>query len=252
MSTGVFRSISRAYFSAAKNTFHYTGKAHLLLQPAALIISFIYSPILIITGIVFSAFIILDLFGGLVDDIRRFILRSLERQSWSVDDSFVSLVLRPILVILIAPLFILSLFIPKLSSDALLEYATDELKDIISGAGAFRKLNEILWRTSRRLFIYVSKTNWLLKPIAGIIALFYSPVLIFIGFLFVFFIPLDWVSGLVESSRQGVARFVENRQQNVEHYASAFIFTPPLLVFLAPIFLAILLIPKFASNLENT
>lgn len=250
MSDGVFLSLSKSYLMSAKNTFYYLGNAPFLLKPIALIIAVLYAIVLIPVGAVFGALIVFDWVGGVTDSIRKALLELMDKQSWSVDNSLMSFLLRPILLVLIAPLFLLSVFIPKLSSNALVNMAANEVSDIVSGAGAFKRINEIIWRAAHRLFVYVSNAPLLLKPLAAIVAVIYSIVLIVVGAVFFILIPLDWVSRIIESARQWVVRFANEQQQKIRYSGGSFLFAPLLLVILAPVFLAIILVPKFTTNID--
>lgn len=250
MSDGVFLSLSKSYFMSAKNAFYYVGQAALLLKPFALVVALLYAFVLVPVGGVFAALVIFDWISGITNTIRKLLIQLMDEQSWSVDNSLISFLLRPILLVAIAPLFLMSVFIPKLSSNALVNMAANEVSSIVSGAGAFKRINEIIWRAAHRLFIYVSNAVLLLKPIAAIIAVFYSIILIIVGAIFIIFIPLDWLSRLIESIRQGIVRYANWQQQKIRYSASAFLFSPLLLIILSPIFLAVILIPKFTTNID--
>jgi len=251
MSNGVFSSLSQSYFQAGKNVFYFVGNSSWVMKPFAFILALGFNVILLPVGVIFALFIILDHLGGFIDSIRKAIVNSMDNHSWKVDDSLLSFIFRPIIVVAISPLFIISLIIPKISSDAMINVGEDELKDIISGSGAFKRLNGIIWNTIHRLFVYVRNTSILLKPISAVIALGYAIVLAILGTLFIFLIPLDWISQLVESIRQSIVRFVDNKQARIRYNTGAFLFTPIILVLLAPLFLIAILIPKFSSSVAD-
>ena len=247
MSIGIFSSLSRSYLQTAKNSFYFIGRVSFILKPIALIIAGLYSIVLIPIACIFCLLIVFDWLGNATDIIRKSILRLMDNQSWSVDNSLLSFLFRPVVLVLIAPLFIISTFIPKLSSNALVNFAVDEATNITSGFGAFRKINEIIWRAAHRLFSYVAKAPLLLKPIVAIVAIFYSIILIVAGALFGILIPLDWIGKLIEGMRQGIVRFVDNHQNKTKYSGTAFLFSPPLLIILFPIFLIMILVPKFSA-----
>ena len=251
MNIGIFSSLSRSYLQAIKNSFYFIGSTHFLLKPVALIIASSYAVILLPIACIFGLLIIFDWIGGLTDKIRNLLLTLMDKQSWNVDNSFFSFLLRPILLVLIAPLFLISLFIPKLSSNALVNLSVNEVSNIVSGVGAFKRINQIIWRTAHRLFSYVANAQLLLKPIVAIIAIPYSVILIIVGALFALLIPLDFLSRLVESIRQGIIRLANKQQEKIRYKSSAFLFAPLLLIALSPIFLAVILIPKFTSNFDT-
>lgn len=252
MNQGVFSSLSESYFQASKNGFYFVGNTNWLMKPLALVLAMGFSLFLLPVGIVFWAFIILDHLGGATDGIRKGIINSMENNSYAISHSFGSFIFSPIWLVLTAPLFILSLAIPKVSSDAMLNMAQNEVCEIISGAGAFKRMNKILWNASNNLFVYLRYSPLLLKPFVAIIAIIYSIVLTLLGAFFIIFIPLDWISQIVENIRQGIVRFVDRKQYAISHNTGAFIFTPALLVILAPLFLIAILIPKFTSQIMDT
>jgi hypothetical protein len=59
---------------------------------------------------------------------------------------------------------------------------------------------------------------------------------------------LDWLSGLVEYTRQKIARIAYKLQDSVHKSFGGFIFISPLLIVLAPLFLVLLIIPKITSQ----
>ncbi len=250
MNDGIFTSLSKSYLLSAKNSFLYVKHTQLIFKPFVLIISILYAIFLVPVGLFFGALIIFAWIGRLTDAIRRALLQFMDAQSWSVNNSLASFLLRPILLVLIAPLFLISVFIPKLSSNCVVNMAANELSDAVSGAGAFKQINQIIWRAANRLFVYVSSASLLLKPITAIVAILYSVVLIIVGGVFLILVPLDWLSRLIEITRQGIVRYTNGQQRKIRYSGSAFLIAPTLLVFLAPLFLIIILVPKFTSNID--
>lgn len=249
MRQGIFTSLSRSYFQAAKNVYFFVGEVSWLIKPFAFILAEGFSVALFPVGLVFWALIFLDHLGNTTDTIRMSIIHAMEEHSWRISDSFVAFLFRPVILVFISPLFIASLAIPKVSSSAWVNLAEEEVKNIISGSGAFKRINTILWSATSRLFIYVSNAPLLIKPVAAMIAVVYSLVLIGLEAIFIFFIPFDWISQMIESIRQGVVRFVENKKEQIKYDSGAFLFAPTLLVILSPLFLAAILVPKFGTQL---
>ena len=250
MGTGIFSNLGRSYFRASNNAFYYVGQSHLLTKPFALVLALVYSLFLIPTGVVFYALIILDWLGNITDAIRKFILNAMDNHSWRVDDNFFSFIFRPLVLAVLSPLFLISVFIPKVSSHAMGDFVMNELSDVTSGAGAFKQINEIIWRAAKKLFQYVSKAPLLVMPVAAVIAILYSVVLIVIGLIFAVLVPLDWLSHLIESMRQGIARFADGQQGGIRYSGTSFLFSPILMVVLAPLILFVLIIPKFSTGLD--
>jgi len=250
MNNGIFFSLSKSYFNSALSSFYYMGQTNLLFKPVALLIAILYSAILIPASTIFILFIIFDWVGGITDALRKLLINLIYQQSRLIDKSFISFILCPILLSILSPIFLLSLFIPKFSSNTLVNIAENELSAIISGVGAFKTINEITWSAANRLFIYVSNTYLIIKPIAAVVAIIYSTVLIIEGAIFAILIPIDWISQLIENSRQGIVRFANVQQRKIRYNTSSFLLSPIVLVILAPFFLAVILIPKFATNFD--
>jgi len=247
---GVFTKLSKSYFLSAKSLFSYVKKTLFLFKPIVLIISLLYSTILIPIGIIFGGLILFDWLSSITDKIRYFIIKLMETQSLLITNSFLSFILRPILLVLIAPFFILSVFIPKLSNNVGGDLAQNELSDVTSGVGSFKRINQIIWRAASNLFIYVSNSALILKPIAGIVAIIYSIILIIVGAAFFILIPLDFISRIIENIRNKIVKFSSYMQQKINKNMMTFLFIPIFLVLFAPLFLAIILIPKFTTNID--
>lgn len=253
MTTGVFLQLGKSYAQSAQNAFYFIRQVHWLWKPVVLLVAALYSVILLPLGLVFSLLVVLDWLGFIVDSIRDKLLDMMDTQSWAVDDSLAEFLLRPVALVLLAPLFLLSILIPKVSSAAMTDSPIGQPSSLAgnTGEGSFRRVNAIMWRAAGRLFTYTANAPLLLKPFAALVAVVYSLVLILVGAIFGLLIPLDWVSQLIESIRQGIVRFVDNQQYKIRYSAGGFVFVPMLLIVLAPLFLATLLIPKFTSQLDG-
>ncbi|KOR28830.1 hypothetical protein TI05_12000 [Achromatium sp. WMS3] len=251
MSNGIFGSLSGAYLAAAKNTFYYILVAPWLLKPIVLVIAIYYAMALVGVACIFAVFIALDWLAMLTDSIRGYFLRLMEHQSEAIENSLLAFLFRPLLLMVITPFFLLAVFIPKFSSsNALTHLATNELSDMLSGAGAFKKINQIIWKAANNLFVYVVKAPLVLKPIAALVAIFYSIVLICVGAAFFVLIPIDWLSRLISNIRYGIVRFANRQQDSIRHSMFSFLFAPILLIILAPLFLLLILLPKFTTDVD--
>lgn len=250
MNDGIFLSLSKSYFIAAGNTFSYSWNVTLLLKPVALVVAILYVAVLTSLGIVFRVLIIFDWIGSLTDAIRKFLLELIDKQSRSIDNSLLSFLFRPIFLVILSPFFLLSVFIPKLSSNVLANMAANELSDFVSGAGAFKRINTAIWEAARRLFTYISQAPLLLQPITAIMAIIYSAVLLTVGTIFFILVPLDWISGLIENMRQWTVQVAHGQQRKIRYSVGTFLFSPLLLIALSPIFLVVILIPKLTTSLD--
>lgn len=246
MSTGVFSSIGSSYLKAAKNVFSYLRYSPLLLKPIVLLLALIYALFLLVIGIIFYCLIILDWLGKLTDGVRNFFMNALENNSYRVDNSLFSFLIRPIFIVVLAPVFLITLCIPKFSSTV--ELDTYGVSDAM---GTFKRIQQVFWQAAKRLFYYVSDSFILLMPFVALIAVFYSLVLIVMGFIFFLLIPLDWISRLVENIREWIANFCHHQQQKIIYGFGSFLFAPILLIILSPVFIALLIIPKFSGELAS-
>jgi len=251
MKEWVFLSLSKAYWESAKNGFSYISRAGFLLKPFVLVIALVDAVVLYAVGLIFRLLVIFDWIGGMVDAVRDKLLGTMERLSWQVDNSFLSFLLSPVVLVLVAPVFLLSLFIPKFSSNVAVNFVADELSGIMDGTGLFREIYWIIKRCVNRLFGYILKVPMFMKPFVAVIATGYSLVLIVVGFLFFVLIPLDWFSQMIEKSRQHILDFVHKRSGDIDRSLSGFLINPVLLTVLAPVFLAIILVPKFTSVADS-
>ncbi|PPK74906.1 hypothetical protein B0F87_107149 [Methylobacter tundripaludum] len=246
MSVGVFASISSSYLKAAKNVFTYFDYSPSLLKPVVLLLALIYALFLLFIGIIFYCFIILDWVGQLTDGIRNFFMSVIENNSYRVGSSLFSFLFRPLGMLVLAPLFLISLCIPKFSSAVELDpYGVSD------AMGTFKRIQQAFWQAAKRLFYYVSNSFILLMPFVAVIAVFYSLVLIVMGLVFFLLIPLDWISHLVENIREGIANFCHNHQRKIVYSFADFLFSPILLIILSPIFMGLLIIPKFSGELAS-
>jgi len=245
MKQGIFSILGTIYFASAKNTFYYVGNNSLMIKPFTFFIALSYSTILIPIGLIFSMFIIFDWLSKITDAIRNFFLNIIDKQSWSIDNSFLSFLIRPIILVILIPLFILSIFIPRLSTN----YIVHDVSIMLSATGTFKQINIIIYRAANKLFVYISAAPLLMKPFLAIIGIIYSIILIIFGTLFIFLIPLDWISKGIEGIRIYITNFISKLQYNIKYKVRAFLFTPIILTLFFPIILCILIIPKFTTNI---
>lgn len=241
-----FLSLSRSYRKAVGSSFGFARKVPWVFKPFIALIAFIYAPFLLLIALFFSTLIVLDWMGGITDRLRQWIFDVMEAQSFAIRRSFISFLLRPMAVILIAPLFLLSIIIPKFSNSVAVEMAVDDL----NGEGLFKSISALFFRTVRRMFAFVSQTYLLLIPPAAAVALLYAGLLMVAGFLFVMLIPIDWLSHVIERIRRAIVLFIEGKQLRLQRSFGTFLLTPAVLIIAAPLILTLLLIPKFSSHFD--
>jgi hypothetical protein len=248
MNAGIFSTVGQSYFKAAGSNWYYWKYASWLSKPILLPITAVYSLILGLIGVIFYAGIIFDWLGKLTDFIRQHILNAMKNHSYRIDDSLSAFLFRPIWLVLLSPLLLASLLFPKLSSDTPDNFGGDA-DDFFEGDGAFKTVNAVFLQGTRRLFDYVAYTHLLLKPFTVMVAIVYSLILMAVGFGFALLIPLDWLSRVVEHIRQWIARTVYQLQNRIYQSFFQFLFVPPLMIALAPVFMVLLIIPKMTSQL---
>jgi len=250
MKPGIYAHIANSYKQASGNCLTYMRRLPWILRPFFFPVALLYALVLLLISAVFYFLIILDKLGQFTDWVRKSILNAMSNQRYYLDESLMDFIFRPIFLVLLSPLFLASLIVPKMSSDPVEDFIAQETAGVLDGAGAFKVVNKIVWGAAKRLFSYVSNTSLLLMPITASIAIIYSIVLIVIGLLFAILIPLDWVSLLIESMRQHIARTAYRLQNKVDRNFGSFLFVPILLTLLVPVFLALLIVPKFTTQFD--
>jgi len=247
MEERVFAAMATAYFEAAENLFSYSSEIFWLFRPLFWIVSIFYGAFLLVCGVFFFILIIFDYCGKLVDRIRMFIFDSMRDAAEATNDSFFTFLFFPIWVALLAPFFLLSLLIPKLSSEKDYFETGDFFVAIFSG-GCFGKTGRILLVTCKNTFSFLDYIHWLFKPIVLVIAILYSMVLLLLAACFYLLVPLDWISSLLDRIRRGVIGISEWLAESVEENFFGYALSPIVMVCLSPLFLFILIIPKFSGT----
>lgn len=248
MTPGIFSTVGQAYFNALDGISSYWEGEHWLLKPLLFPVACVYSFILLLIAAIFYAGIIFDWLGKLTDWIRQFLLNAMKNQSCRINASLSAFLFRPVWLVLLSPLLLGSLLFPKLSSDTPDSFA-GAAGDFFDGDGAFKTVNAVFLQGAGRLFDYVAATHLLLKPLTAAVAIVYSLMLMAVGFGFALLIPLDWLSRLVETIRQWIARTAYQLQQRIAESFACFLLLPLLLMALAPVFMVLLVIPKITSQL---
>lgn len=251
MAKGLFTHLAHSYLKAAGKTWRYLVSAAWLLKPVILPLVVIYWAILVVIGLIFYLGILIDLLSKLVDGLRNVILNAMRDQSRRIDNSFIAFLWSPIWLTLLAPLLLLSLITPKFSSDTVDSFIADNAGELFDGAGTFKIIRRLFLDAAKRLFDYVASAPLLLKPLAALIAIVYSLVLMAVACVFMLLIPLDWLSALVETMRQKIAKTAYQLQMRVDGSLGYFLFIPPLLAVLAPVFVILLSIPKITTQLAD-
>jgi hypothetical protein len=248
---GIFENLSIAYKDSSTNMFEYTKERNILIRPILYLVALAYSFVLYPIGLIFGFLTLLDDYTESVDRIRRYIVNSMDNYSYEIRDGIFSFIFKPILFVIHIPLFIISLMIPKLSGVAVAEsVAMGQVPTPTrTPIGAFKEVTSIIWRSNKNLYGYGFKDAFLLlKPLTIIIALIYSIAFILAGLVITLLIPLDWISKLIDLIRSGVVNYVNRNKNRIRNGLFSFLFIPALLTALAPLFLLIIIVPKFSST----
>ncbi len=248
MNAGIFSAVGQAYFNALDSISYYWAREHWLLKPVLFPVACVYSLVLLLISVIFYAGIVFDWLAKLTDWLREYLLNAMKNQSYRIDESLSAFLFRPVWLLLLSPLLLGSLLFPKLSSDTLDGFGGD-VGDFFDGDGAFKTVKGIFLQGAGRLFDFVADTHLLLKPLTAAVAIVYSLILMAVGFGFALLIPLDWLSRVVETIRQWIARTAYQLQRRISQSFAHFLLVPPLLIGLAPLFMLLLIIPKITSQL---
>lgn len=248
MEDRIFKGLTAAYLGAIENAFEYCNDSFWLIRPILWLFALIYSACFLIVGIVFGILIILDFLGDVTDGLRETVAEWMEGVSRDIDDSLWTFLFFPIWLMILAPLFFLTLFIPKLSSDMDSLDDHEGLTDIIFAGGAFGKAGLILFKSSGRLFEYLPYANLLTWLPCLLIAVVYSLVFIVLSLCFFLLWPLDWISGLLDILRLMIIGIAEWLSESIEENFLGFFLSSFFLIVLAPVFLLLLFIPKLSGT----
>ena len=115
-SEGVFKKMNRICWTSASNLFRYVANAPLLLKPVLSIVAIVLSLMLILVGIAFFIFIIFDLFSALLERLRNTLVNIVYRLANSSSNSFTGFIFSPALMVVMIPVLVFLLIVPKISS----------------------------------------------------------------------------------------------------------------------------------------
>ena len=113
---GYFRSAARLFRHLAQASWRGLWGHGLLFVPFALPIAAITLPLTLGGAVLFTALTALDLISFLVNWLRRGVTTIIDSLAWGARNSMVSAVINPALMILLLPVFVAVLLIPKLST----------------------------------------------------------------------------------------------------------------------------------------
>jgi len=179
------------------------------------------------------------------------LLRLMEKLSRSISYSFWSFLFSPIILIIVSFLFLLSLLIPKISSDIELKEHTKLISEIFDGSGIFKRVNKILWNASNNMFRYIINVSLFLKPFLAIIAIIQSIFLLIVGLLFFILIPLDWINSFFEKIKERLINTTRKWISKIPNNFFSFVFYSILVMFMSILILLSQIIPKISFSFET-
>lgn len=113
---GIFATMNKICWGSSSALFGYVSRAHILMMPFLAVIAFVYSIVLIIVGAAAFVLIVLDWFSSAVEKMRRFCVWLTQSMAQKIADDLFNFVIYTASMILIAPVILLVLVIPKIST----------------------------------------------------------------------------------------------------------------------------------------
>lgn len=253
MAKGTFQIISESYQIGAKNLFKYCRNAPMILKPFFYVYAIFTYVVLYISSFVFYILIVFDFLATIVNSIRKALLNSIETKSKNVQYSFSAFIFNPLIIAILTPIFILSAILPKISSEIGIDDTTGDILDNldITGSGTFRKIINFLMGTISNLFVFIKQKNVLFLPFLILPYLFHCVIMLFLILISTPLLLLDLFSYIIDSIRDFCIRISRNLGKSTENGFWGFAFSPIILVFLVPVFIGILVIPKFSTGIDG-
>lgn len=113
---GFFKRLGNSYLNLVAHLFKNLNSHGYLFAILALITTLLSSPILILIGLFFYIFIILDYVGWIVSIMRQFVVDSSYKFARNIGTSSVNSFLMPVLLVIFVPVYIVLLLVPKIAS----------------------------------------------------------------------------------------------------------------------------------------
>jgi len=113
---GFFFRLAKAYLLLGKNLLTCSLRHGVLFFPIALLIAGFTAPVAVMAGLFFLVFILLDAIGFLVDLLRQGVVNSSRVLARGTDSNLFTALALPLLLILLFPVYLLLLLIPKIST----------------------------------------------------------------------------------------------------------------------------------------
>jgi len=252
MAKGTFQIISESYQRGANNLFNYCQEAPWILKPFLYIYALMGCVVLYVSSFAFYILIIFDHLASAVNCVRRGLLNAIEERSRNVEDSFIEFIFNPIIIALLTPIFILSALLPKISSELDIDEATGEIleKLDITSNGTFRKIMDYSKDTISNSLDYIKESSIIWWPFLILPWLFNSLLMLIIIVISTPLLLLDLFSYIIDSIRGFCIKISRNLGESTEESFGWFLFSPIILALLAPVFILVLIIPKFSTGID--
>ena len=254
MAKGTFQIISESYQIGANNLFEYCSGLPWIFKPFFYCYAIVGALVLYACSLIFYVLIIFDYLASIVNAIRKSLLSIIEGNSEAAQDSLGSFIFSPLIICIITPIFILSALLPKISSEIDIDETTGEVleKADITSSGTFRKIISFSMDTISNLFSYIRDQSLLFMPFLIIPCLINCILMLILILISTPLLLFDLFSYIVDSIRSVCIRISRSLGQSTENGFGGFVFSPILLVLLVPIFIGILIIPKFSTGIDGT
>lgn len=246
MVIGTFEQISKNYFLAGRNAYVYCNTKNILLRFVLYLIAIPIHLVMSMLGIGFYMFIIFDWISSLSDRLRNSIFNKMVDLQSQISQSFWTFLFYPIFLGLLTPIFFLSVLIPKFSSN--IDSVSEEFLGGLSENGIFLKTLNLCLEVVKSLFVYVGKCVWIIKPIALIVAIYYSAGILLLGFIALIFTIVDMISSFIEWIRRQCVTISKLLAESISKGFFSFVFSAILMFIIAPIIAILLIVPKFSSS----
>lgn len=252
MTKGTFGIISESYRKGAENLFEYCRNAPIILRPFFYLYAIIYYIILHLISFIFYILSVFDFLAENTDYVRKGILKEIEYKSDNVKKSLGSFIFNPLIITILVLLFVLSALIPKISSLMDMDDITGELRNGVedTGISTFKAIITFSMKTTSNLFAFIQPKHAVSWPFLIIPCLSNSTLMLLLIAVSTPLLLFDFFSYIIDSIRCLCIRISMGLEKSTVNGFGGFIFTPLILIILFPIFLAVLIIPKFSTGID--
>ena len=237
----IFKEISDNYKLASSNIWHWHHSKNFLIKLLSLVSILTMSFLLYVVSILLRVGFILDWISRKLNANRISILTLLKKANYSLDNSKTDFIIFPMKVVFISPIALLLGIIPKWSYSM-----TNGLDDAVDH-GYFRDLANNYLSLVKNLLLNLFSHGVLFSIISIPIMIITTPIFILISIIFYALIILDIVGFIVEELRKIVVNSSRILADNAGNNFINTLVNPAVMIFLIPIYIVILFIPKIAG-----